>query len=139
MRMPSFSRNVWLRASSSNRDMLEVHLDAATGGVIRHVMSSCMDSSKVAGAKLPMRPLTTFQNCEMKQLVDALQGSFHRLRLGSRWSISIQTSRGKRWFSVFSGCTKTCLIAVAFLMGTTLRCLMQLFPLLPTSESAALR
>ena len=52
MRMPSFSRNVWLRASSSNRDMLEVHLDAATRGVIRHVMGSCMDSSKVAGAKL---------------------------------------------------------------------------------------
>ena len=31
-----------------------------------------------------MRPLTAFQNREMEQLVDALQGSFHRLCLRSR-------------------------------------------------------
>ena len=63
---------------------LKVHLDYATGGVIRYVMGSCTGSSKVAGAKLPMRPLTAFQNREMEQLENALQGSFHRLCLESR-------------------------------------------------------
>ena len=67
-----------------------------------------------------MRPLTAFLNREMEQLVDALHGSSIACVWEVVWSLSRSNLRRKRWFSVFSGCTKTCLIAVAFLTGTTL-------------------
>ena len=86
----------------------------------RYVMSSCTGSSKVAGAKLPMRPLTAFQNREMEQLVDALQGSFHRLCLGSYLIVIMFKPVEETVVQRFLWLPKTCLIVVAFLIGTTL-------------------
>lgn len=110
------------------------------GGAIRHVMGSCTGSSKVAGAKLPMRALTAFLNREMEQLVDALQGSFHRLCLGGRLVvITFKPSEEavvQRFLRMHEdlpdrGCFSH--------RDVDAERLMQLFPLLRTSESAALR
>ena len=75
-------RSVWLRASSSNRDVLESSPRRSNWRCHSPRPGSCTGSSKVAKAKLHMRPLTAFHNREMEQLVHARQGSFHHLMSG---------------------------------------------------------
>ena len=53
-----------------------------------------------------MRPLTTFQNRELEQLVDALQASFYRLCLGSRLVVIMFKPLEETVVQRFSGCQR---------------------------------
>ena len=104
------------------------------GAVLSLHHGQCTGPSKVAGAGLPMRPLMAFLNHEMMHLVDALQSSFHRLSGKSSGRVMFEPPEEAFLWIHEDLSDRGC-----FSHKDDAERLMQLFPLLRTSESAALR
>lgn len=115
------------------------------GGAIRHVVrSTCATSTRFGDAKLPMRAITAFINQEIEQLLEAMLGSFRRLRAGGRLVVitfkPLEEAVVQRFLRLHEDAPERGLLSPAEACGSlgSMR-LAELFPLLATEEPFALR